>query len=152
LAVTNRRGFTLIETLMVLGVAAVLLAISWPKVKTLMVKANVRSARSAVIGYYQQGRMRALQSGRPTTIWFSSNRMWVTASPRRNAGTGTYDTLGYVYDFNQRYGVAVAASPDTTVSVNARGLGISANSLTLALTRAGIRDSIVINQIGRVTK
>jgi len=153
LAKPDRRGFTLIETCIVLGVAAVLLVMGWPRVQRLLLQANVKSARSSVIGRYQQARMGALQSGRATTVWFSGNRMWVTASPRLTACGGcTYDTLGVVYDLNQRYGVSVAPSPDTVVSLSARGLGVSANSMTIALTRAGVRDTLVINQIGRVTK
>jgi prepilin-type N-terminal cleavage/methylation domain-containing protein len=153
LAKPDRRGFTLIETVIVLGVAGVLMIIGWPRVQRLLLQANVHSARSSVIGHYQQARMGALQSGRATSVWFSGNRMWVTASPRLTACGGcTSDTLGVVYDLNQRYGVSVAASPDTVVSLSARGLGISANSMTIALTRAGVRDTVVINQIGRVAK
>ena len=153
MAKPDRRGFTLIETCIVLGVAAVLLVMGWPRVQRLLLQANVKSARSSVIGRYQQARMGALQSGRSTSVWFSGNRMWVTARPRLTACGGcTYDTLGVVYDLNQRYGVSVAPSPDTVVSLSARGLGVSANSMTIALTRAGVRDTLVINQIGRVTK
>ena len=153
MAKPDRRGFTLIETCIVLGVAAVLLVMGWPRVQRLLLQANVKSARSSVIGRYQQARMGALQSGRSTSVWFSGNRMWVTARPRlTGCGGCTYDTLGVVYDLNQRYGVSVAPSPDTVVSLSARGLGVSANSMTIALTRAGVRDTLVINQIGRVTK
>jgi prepilin-type N-terminal cleavage/methylation domain-containing protein len=153
LARPDRRGFTLIETLIVLGVAAVLLVLGWPRAQRLLLQANVKSARAAVIGNYQQARMAALQSGRPTTIWFGSDRMWVTARPRRNAGTGTYDTLGIVYDLSQRYGVTVNANP-TTVDLNVRGLGLSTNNAEtrIAITRAGVKDTVRINQIGRVTK
>src|SRR5262245_31521551 len=139
--------------MVVLGIAVLLLLLGWPKVKRLLLQANVRSSRGAVIGFYQQGRLRAVQSGRATSIWFSGNRMWVTAKPRRTiGGSGTYDTLGYVYDFNQRYGVTISPTPDTLINFNARGLGITPSDVTVALSRSGVRDSIVINQIGRVSR
>ncbi len=152
---SDRRGFTLVETCIVIGVAAVLLVMGWPRVQGLLLQSRVRSARSAVIGSYQQGRMSALQSGKATTVWFSANRMWVTAKPRTTACAGcTYDTVGVVYDLSQRYGVSLAVSPDTFVYLNARGLGLSTNNATtvIALSKSGIRDTVRINQIGRVTK
>lgn len=155
MATPNRRGFTLVETMIVLGVATVLLVMGWPRVRRLLVQANVKSARSATIGYYQQGRMRALESGRTTTVWFGATRMWVTARPRKTVGgSGTYDTIGVVYDMSQRYGVSVAATPDTFVVLNARGLGLSSNNTTtlIALSRSGVQDTVRINQIGRVIK
>ena len=38
----NSRGFTLIETLVVLGAAAVLFLVGFPRVRTALTKANVR--------------------------------------------------------------------------------------------------------------
>jgi prepilin-type N-terminal cleavage/methylation domain-containing protein len=152
---SDRRGFTLVETCIVIGVAAVLMVMGWPRIQRLLLQSSVRSARSAVIGSYQTGRMGALQSGKATTVWFSANRMWVTAKPRTTACAGcTYDTLGVIYDLNQRYGVTLTVTPDTFVYLNARGLGLSTNNATtvIALNRAGVRDTVRINQIGRVTK
>jgi prepilin-type N-terminal cleavage/methylation domain-containing protein len=153
---TDRRGFTLMELMIVLAVAGILLVTSWPRVRSILLQSNVKSARNAVISLYQQGRSQALQSGRETWIWFGQNSVWVTAKPRRTAcsGTCTYDTIGTVRNLNQQYGVTITASPDTFVKLNARGLGLTSNSGSeyVAIVRSAAADTIRINQLGRVTK
>jgi prepilin-type N-terminal cleavage/methylation domain-containing protein len=151
----DRRGYTLAETLIVLGVAAVLFAIGWPQAQRLLLGSSVKSARGAVITFYQQARSRALQDARQTTVWFGQHNVWVTAKPRRTACAGcTYDTVGTVTDMNQRYGVTISATPDSFVVLNARGIGLTSNNGTtvVAVAKSSTRDTVRISQIGRITK
>ena len=150
----NSRGFTLIETLVVLGAAAVLFLIGFPQVRTALTKANVRSARSSVITLYNQARSRAISEGRSVTLHFSGTTAWTTASPRK---TGTNacgcDTVGTVQYLGSAYGVTITASPDT-FRIDPRGLGVqpSATGTVIKLAKLGFQDSVLIYGYGRVSK
>lgn len=148
------RGFTLVETLVVLGAVAVLFAIGFPRVRTAMTKANVRSARSSVITLYNQARNRAVRESRSMTLNFSTTNAWITGSPRRT-GTATCgcDTVGTVQYLSSAYGVTISASPDT-FHIDPRGLGVqpSATPTVITLARSGFQDSVLIYGYGRVSK
>ena len=148
------RGFTLVETLVVLGAVAVLFAIGFPRVRTAMNKANVRSARSSVITLYNQARNRAVREGRSMTLKFSTTNAWITGSPRRT-GTATCgcDTVGTIQYLSSAYGVTISASPDT-FHIDPRGLGVqpSATGTVITLAKSGFQDSVLIYGYGRVSK
>lgn len=150
----NSRGFTLVETLVVLGAAAVLFLIGFPQVRTALTKANVRSARSSVITLYNQARSRAISEGRSVTLHFSGTTAWTTASPRKT-GTSTCgcDTVGTIQYLGSAYGVAITASPDT-FRIDPRGLGVqpSATGTVITLAKLGYQDSVLIYGYGRVSK
>jgi prepilin-type N-terminal cleavage/methylation domain-containing protein len=148
------RGFTLVETLVVLGAVAVLFAIGFPRVRTAMTKANVRSARSSVITLYNQARNRAVRESRSMTLHFSSTNAWITGSPRRTGATTCgCDTVGTVQYLSSAYGVTIAASPDT-FHIDPRGLGVqpSATGTVITLAKLGFQDSVLIYGYGRVSK
>jgi prepilin-type N-terminal cleavage/methylation domain-containing protein len=151
---TDSRGFTLVETLVVLGAAAVLLLIGFPKVRSALVKANVRSARSSVITLYNQARNSAIREGRSMTLHFSSSAAWATGSPRR---TGTQpcncDTVGTVQYLGSTYGVTITAVPDT-FQIDPRGLGVqpSSSGTVIKVAKLGYQDSVLIYGYGRVSK
>ncbi len=150
----NSRGFTLIETLVVLGAAAVLFLVGFPRVRTALTKANVRSARSSVITLYNQARNRAVRESRSVTLHFSTTQAWTTASPRKT-GTNTCgcDTVGTIQYLASAYGVTITASPDT-FRIDPRGLGVqpSASGTVIKLAKLGYQDSVLIYGYGRVSK
>jgi prepilin-type N-terminal cleavage/methylation domain-containing protein len=149
----GRRGFTLIEMLVVTAVIGVLSAVGYPKLVAALAKANVRSARSTAINVYQEARTLAARDARNTTVYFGQRRVWAVATPRRSiVGSGTIDTVAAVRDLFQRYGVTLAASPDSIVNLNIHGMGTGGGDHGFVITRAGYRDSITINAMGRVVK
>lgn len=150
----NSRGFTLVETLVVLGAAAVLFLIGFPRVRTALTKANVRSARSSVITLYNQARNRAVRESRSVTLHFSGTTAWTTASPRKTgASTCGCDTVGTIQYLGSAYGVTITASPDT-FRIDPRGLGVqpSASGTVIKLAKLGYQDSVLIYGYGRVSK
>ncbi len=153
----KRRGFTLIELLVTLAVVGVLMTIGFPKMRTALLKAKVRSARSSVITLYNQARARAIREGRSMTVHFDNGtaQVWITGSPRRAGGSATCfcDTVDVVRNLGSLYGVTVSATPDS-FRVDARGLGVQPTTAGTAviLTRAGFRDSILISGYGRIAK
>jgi prepilin-type N-terminal cleavage/methylation domain-containing protein len=152
--VSHRRGFTLIEMLMVILIIAMLVLIGYPKVSRAMVKTNVRGARTTLANMFAKARTVATQTNRKTRLKFSGNRVWIVASPRLLAGAGTVDTIGPVENLNTLYGVSVTSSPVVdSVTFDPRGLagGFGATS-TLKVARSGHTDSIVVDGVGRVVK
>lgn len=159
---SRRRGFTLIEMLMVLTVAAILSGLGYPRLRTFMLKSNVRSARSTVINTVQQAKARALMEGRSVTVNFdnTADKIWMTASPRRLAcptGTCDRDTVGVIVNLVQQYGVDLTAARSDNddpayFSFDLRGLGNSGSSVTVLLTRGGFQDSVYVSSYGRVSK
>jgi prepilin-type N-terminal cleavage/methylation domain-containing protein len=150
--VGRRKGFTLIETLLVIVIISILVLISYPKVSSAMVKTNVRSARTTLANMFAKARAAATQTNRKTRLKFSGNRVWIVASPRALPGVGTVDTIGPVENLNTLYGVTVT-TPVDSVNFDPRGLagGFGATS-TLKVAKSGHTDSIVVNGLGRVVK
>lgn len=149
----RRKGFTLIETLLVIVIISILVLISYPKISSAMVKTNVRGARTTLANMFSKARTAATQTNRKTRLVFSGNRVWIVASPRL-AGAGTADTIGPVENLNTIYGVTVTSSPAVdSVKFDPRGLaaGFGATS-TLKVAKSGHTDSIVVDGLGRVVK
>lgn len=64
-AVARRRGFTLIEMLIVLVIVVVVIGASWPRLRTAWSKAELRSAARSVRVAMSQARLDAIDSGAP---------------------------------------------------------------------------------------
>jgi prepilin-type N-terminal cleavage/methylation domain-containing protein len=149
------RGFTLIETLVVLVVVSIVLAYGFPKVRTFMVKNSLRGARSALLTAIQQAKTWAVTDGRATTVRVdpATGALWITASPARLAGH-TVDTVSSVRQLTTVYG-AVVTAPQDTFTFDQRGLLTPPGSSTrqiIAVSKSGYRDSVMINGYGRITK
>ena len=149
--VNNRKGFTLIEALVVVVMIGILAALAYPRLTGALAKNNVRAARGHIISMYAQARAAAVETNRIATLNFGSSRAWITASPRLSAGVGVIDTIGQVDNLTTRYGVTVTGTPATTLSVDPRGFGSSA-ATTIFVTRTGFTDSMVVSAFGRVVK
>lgn len=149
----RRKGFTLIETLLVIVIVSILVLIGYPKFSSAMVKTNVRGARTTLANMFSKARAAATQSNRKTRLVLSGNQVWIVASPRLS-GAGTFDTIGVVENLNTLYGVTVTSSPAVdSVKFDSRGLagGFGATS-TLKVAKSGHTDSIVVDGLGRVVK
>lgn len=150
----RRKGFTLIETLLVIVIVSILVLIGYPKVSSAMIKTNVRGARTTLANMFSKARAAATQTNRRTRLVFNGNRVWIVASPRTLPGAGTADTIGPVENLNTLYGVTVTSSPAVdSVKFDPRGLaaGFGATS-TLKVAKSGHTDSIVVDGLGRVVK
>lgn len=150
---TRRNGFTLIETLLAIAIVSIIVLIGYPKISSAMIKTNVRGARTMVANMFAKARTASTQTNRKTLLNFTSNRVWITASPRLVTLAGsTVDTIGPVRNLNTLYGVTVTA-PVASVSFDPRGLASGfGSSTTLSVARSGHSESIVVDGLGRVVK
>jgi Tfp pilus assembly protein FimT len=140
--------------LIAVGIVGLLTLIGLPKAQAALRKAQLRSARNAVINLYQQARTRAISEGRVVTLNLNGTSVWVTAQPRRTAGAATCgcDTVGTVQNLNGNFGVAMAYDAPA-YTVDARGLGMTPGTDNkIVFTRSGVRDSFTITGYGRINK
>jgi prepilin-type N-terminal cleavage/methylation domain-containing protein len=152
---TRTRGFTLIELMVVIVVVGIILTYGFPKVQALLIKSNLRGARSTLLTALQQGKTWAVTDGRATTVRVdpATGALWITAAPRRD-GTPGSDTVGPVRQLTTVYGAAVTA-PQDTFAFDQRGLLTpvgSSTPQTIVVSSSGYRDSVMINGYGRITK
>src|SRR5438093_4215156 len=92
------KGFTLIETLLVIIILGVIVLIGFPKMSASMAQTNLRGARTTLINLLAKARTAATQTNRIALLKIEGNNAVVLLRPRRlpPAGAGDADTLGAV--------------------------------------------------------
>lgn len=152
----RRTGFTTIELLIVIIIMGVIAALTFPKIRQGLDKANVRAARVDVGTFVALARASAVQRGCQGVIHFaygSTSRVWVTACPRYLPGTGTVDTVASIDNLENRYTVSLTSTSDS-VQFDPRGLRLDNNTTVVRFT-GGVgsnTDSVLINPIGKVVR
>ena len=76
---SGRRGFTLVEMMIAISVVGLMMLVGLPRAQAALRKAQLRSARNAVINLYQQARTRAINENRLVTVNLNGTSVWVTA-------------------------------------------------------------------------
>lgn len=144
---TQKRGFTLIEILMVIVIMGILSTMALPRLARRGVTLTVRSAKQEVASYLAQARATAIATGR--SAWFirSGNTVGVSS---------TSTTAGYVKstDLMTEHGVTVSAASDpTTIEFDARGMipGGVGGALPIVLSKQSARDSVCVIGLGRIS-
>jgi len=146
----TRRGFTVIEMIIVVAIIGIIALIGFPKISKTLDKTNVRSARDAVGTLAGTARAAAIQRGCRGVLHFTTNTVWVTT-----ACPAKVDTVSGVQDLYARFKVTMSASRDS-VQYDPRGLsmdGFASNTvarLTGSVTTN--QDSVMINPIGKVVR
>jgi prepilin-type N-terminal cleavage/methylation domain-containing protein len=143
-----RRGFTLIEVMIVVVVAGLLFLIGLPRLRDAVVRNNVYQARVALSGMYARARAVSIEQGRLGYLVVNGNtvKVLVRLTP---TGAAWADTVGVVENLNTRYGVTVAATADT-IRFDPRGFGLNQTAASIAVNRDGIADTVFISAFGRI--
>jgi prepilin-type N-terminal cleavage/methylation domain-containing protein len=152
----RRTGFTLVETMLAVVIVSIMSLIAFPKVRSSMIKSDLRGARTRIVNMLSTARVTAAQGNRSTWLKFNGNTAVVTASPRRKLpiGANTQDTIGTTVNLSTVYGTTVSLSGgNTQVAYDPRGVasGFGA-SVTISLARSGYSQTVVVDMLGRVTK
>lgn len=146
----SRRGFTLLELMVLLAVTAILTVIATPKIQQIYDRAQVKSARTAAYNRLAAARLAAQHGGRVAVFRVSNGRIWTEAQPRLVASLGSIcDTLGPVTDLAAQYGLSVSTTVDSIV-FDPRGLGTGTGMLRL--TRGASTDSVFVTGLGSVVR
>jgi prepilin-type N-terminal cleavage/methylation domain-containing protein len=148
----KRRGFTVLEMMLVIIVLGIVTALGLPRMSAGVSKANVRGARTSLINLLSRTRIAAMETNRISLLKIEGNNAVVLLRPRRLPGAGNADTLGPVARLGDAYGVTITGAIDS-VRFDPRGLaGGFGTGTTFLLARDGFTDSIRIDGLGRVTK
>jgi prepilin-type N-terminal cleavage/methylation domain-containing protein len=142
----QRRGFTLIEILMVITIVGVLLGVVVPRYGAIAGAMQVHSAKQEIGALLAQGRATAIQTDQTVLVVRSANVISLIAL------TGTTSSIISQQDLGSQFGVTVSASRDT-VTYDSRGMVVG-NSATLKfnVTNGATKDSVCLMALGKVTR
>jgi prepilin-type N-terminal cleavage/methylation domain-containing protein len=148
----RRAGFTIMELLIVVVIIGITAAAAYPLAGAALARMDTRGARYHATTLITQARSAAQETGRTTTLSFAGNRALITASPRLVSVMGsTVDTIATPVDYIADYQVVVTGSNGTSIVFDSRGLA-STGATTIRFTRGAMQDSVMVSDLGRVTR
>jgi prepilin-type N-terminal cleavage/methylation domain-containing protein len=148
----ERRGFTVIEMLLVILIIGIATLIGLPRMSAGATSASVRGARTTLVNLIARTRIAATETNRISVLKIEGNNAVILLRPRRLPGVGNADTLGQVVQLGESYGVSVTGAIDS-VRFDPRGMGSGFGSgTTFMVSKNGKTETIRIDGLGRVTK
>ena len=141
-----RRGFTLIEVLMVITIVGILLGVVVPRYGAISGAMSVHSAKQELGSMLAQGRATAIRTDQTVLVVRTGNVISLVGV------NGTGSTIISQQDLGSQFNVTVSASRDT-VTYDSRGM-VTGNSSTLkfVVTNGSTRDSVCLMALGKVTR
>jgi len=135
-----RKGYTLLEQLVVMAVMTILLTIVAPRTLSALDRSAVRNARRQLISALSTARGSAQSRAERVSVAMDSTAGLL----RILAGA---DTL-LVRPLRSELGVAFAASRDT-ITYGASGRGYGATNSTIVLSRGSVAETVYVARLGR---
>jgi prepilin-type N-terminal cleavage/methylation domain-containing protein len=153
----NRRGFSLIEMLLVLVVIGLASMIAIPRLRSATDRANVRGARGEFMDLVTKARATAVARGCTATFNMTTGtaaKAWVTTCKTTDVGAAgaALDTVWIVDSLAVRWKVNIT-SDVASITFDRRGIRSPANALSTIRaqsTTSSVIDSIQVNQVGKV--
>jgi prepilin-type N-terminal cleavage/methylation domain-containing protein len=147
----NKRGFSAIELLVVLVIIGIIAIFGIPRVRTAVIKSNVRSAKAAMGTLVVKARAAAVARGCNATMTLTSGTTGtVSISVCTVTGTGM-QILGGVDSLAARFNVSMTPST-STLQFDPRGLATNYATLVVGFSSNSISDSVIVNQLGQVVR
>jgi prepilin-type N-terminal cleavage/methylation domain-containing protein len=141
LGTTERHGFSLAEMLVVLLVIAILLALGIPHLSGAADRAATRAAARELGSLLAGARQRAIHLRAPVVVSLDTAagivRIWTDTTVFTNRS------------LSAAYGVVLSATRDS-LAYDARGLGIGAANLSVAVRRGRAAETVFVSRLGRV--
>jgi Tfp pilus assembly protein FimT len=127
----------------------IITALGIPRLRGSLQKQNVRSARAAISTMVATTRSVAVQRGCSATLNLNADSAWVTACgvnpPAASVLVGGKKFVASIY------GVTLSSSSPTLV-FDPRGISTVFQTTTVRVIGPTYRDSVVINQVGKVVR
>ena len=145
----RRKGFSLLEMLIVFVLVGVLSMIAWPRMGQMRETYRIQSAKQQVMAAITTARAAAVQKGRTARFRVSGNVISAVVS------TGAVDSSFVVQPKNLLQEFAVSLVPgnpgDTLVTWEARGFGrVSPAPLRLIIQGATKADTVCVGALGQL--
>ena len=147
----SRRGFSLLELMAVIVLAAVIAMVSVPKVRAVQRGAGISSAKLQLRTYLATARATAVRRGGTARLVRTGNTVTVTVD-----SSATQAVVLRSFDFNKNYTVLLSGTVDSVV-FGARGLatnlGASGEKFYIVADSIRVgrgRDSVCITRLGLV--
>ena len=145
----GRKGFSMIEMVVVIVLVGLIASIGFPRLRDSLEKQNVRSAKALIATLAATARGAAIQRGCSATLNMTVDSIWVTACgvnpPAASVQVGTKKLVGD--EFN-----VTLSSTAATVVYDPRGITTQFQATTIRVIGPNHRDSVMINEVGRVSK
>lgn len=138
---SRRAGTTLIELMVVVGIVAVLAAISIPRATRYMDRIQVSGATREIATMFATARMAAIARASLVSVLIDEGTGTVSVVSGRD--TMVTRTVG------KNFGVTLKATRDS-MSYNSVGLGYGAANLRVIVSRGTWADSVVTSRLGRI--
>ena len=151
----SRRGFTLIETMVVLVIAGITMAIAMPKFAGMRDRMSVRSAKQQFSSYLATARAAAIRQSQLGHFHANSNTIWSNV----NQPDGTSINVSKSVSLMNARGVAVTLG-GSAPSQRLDHLRFArhehqhpyAAGRTYVFTRNGFKDSICVSRLGLIAR
>jgi prepilin-type N-terminal cleavage/methylation domain-containing protein len=151
-----RRGFTLLEVIIVLMLLSVIAAIGAPKLSAAMRRRTTRSAADQFAAAHSLARVTALRYGRVAQLHVdpSTRRFWVDVDTSAN-GVGQRATIWYTRDLTQA-GLAMSSNR-SLLCFDARGLPLvlgacESGDATVIFTMSDKADTVRTAALGKILR
>jgi type IV fimbrial biogenesis protein FimT len=135
-----RRGFTLLELVVVLSLVGVLLSIALPRLDRLHDSITVERAAQEIVSAHQRARILAIARSRSTVLTVGPNQLSIQL---RGADT-IWSTSG-----PQAMGVSLSGPP-RTMTFSPVGMTMGLSNATFNLTRGSAIRAVVVSRLGRL--
>jgi prepilin-type N-terminal cleavage/methylation domain-containing protein len=145
----NRKGFSTIEMIIVMILIGLIAAIGFPRLRQGLEKQNIRSSKALIATLAATARGTAIQRGCSATLNLSGDSVWVSACginpPAASVQVGTKKLVGR--EFN-----VTLSSSQASVIYDPRGIAVVFQPTTIRVIGPNYRDSVVINELGKVKR
>lgn len=142
----RKRGFTLIEMLVVMALLGILAAVAFPRLARSTTTMGVRASKQRVASYLAVARSAAIQRGRVARFVRTGNTIKVMID-----SANTQATFAKPIDLGADLGVTVVPTRDT-IAFDPRGLAFGFNGTERIVVQKGsVRDSVCVIGKGRIS-
>ncbi len=136
-----RRGFNIVELIIVTAIVGILAAVVIPRASSFLDSIEVRGAVTEIESLFSLARHVAIARGAQSSIAIDPAAGTLTVQ----SGTDTVRRR----EVGPAHGVTISANR-TLVTYSPTGLGFGASNLTLVVTRSQTTDTVVVSRLGRV--